>query len=72
MASVQDVAAYILEKQGGMTAMKLEKLVYYSQSWSLVWDEKPLFGEDIQAWANGPVMYALTEGQPGGNRLASC
>ena len=30
--SVHDVAAYILEKQGPMTAMKLEKLVYYAQA----------------------------------------
>ncbi len=59
MANVYDVAQYILEKQGLMTAMKLQKLVYYSQAWSLVWDEKPLFDEEIQAWANGPVTPAL-------------
>ena len=39
MASVFDVAKYILEKQHPMTTMKLEKLVYYSQTWSVVWDE---------------------------------
>ena len=43
---VFDVAAYILEKIGSMTTMKLQKLVYYSQAWSLVWDEKRLFEED--------------------------
>ena len=59
MASVHDVAAYILRRRGRMTAMKLQKLVYYSQAWSLVWDEQPLFGEEIQAWANGPVVYEL-------------
>ena len=42
-----------------MTAMKLEKLVYYCQAWSLVWDEKPLFPERIEAWAQGPVVPAL-------------
>lgn len=61
MASVHDVAAYILEKQGRMTAMKLQKLVYYCQAWSLVWDERPLFEERIEAWANGPVVPALFE-----------
>src|SRR5690606_2363190 len=30
-----------------------------SQAWSLVWDEAPLFGERIQAWANGPVAPDL-------------
>ncbi|OYV04561.1 MAG: hypothetical protein CFE26_16230 [Verrucomicrobiales bacterium VVV1] len=57
--SVHDVAAYILKKQGEMSAMKLQKLVYYSQAWSLVWDEKQLFRAPIQAWANGPVVPAL-------------
>jgi uncharacterized phage-associated protein len=59
MASAHDVAAYILRKKGEMTAMKLQKLAYYSQAWSLVWDEEPLFGESIQAWVNGPVVPAL-------------
>lgn len=59
MARVLDVAAYILAKHGPMTAMKLQKLVYYSQAWHLVWDEEPLFNEDIEAWANGPVVPAL-------------
>ena len=57
--NVHDVAAYILKKQGEMSAMKLQKLVYYSQAWSLVWDEQPLFKAKIEAWANGPVVRAL-------------
>ncbi len=57
--SVHDVAAYILKKQGEMSAMKLQKLVYYSQAWSLVWDEKPLFRAQVEAWANGPVARSL-------------
>lgn len=61
MAHVDDVAAYILKKCGPMTAMKLQKLVYYCQAWSLVWDEKPLFGAQIEAWANGPVVPRLYE-----------
>ena len=56
---VFDVAAYILEQKESMTTMKLQKLVYYSQAWSLVWDEKPLFEEAIEAWANGPVIRDL-------------
>ena len=42
-----------------MAPMKLQKLVYYCQAWSLVWDERPLFAEPIEAWANGPVIPAL-------------
>ena len=59
MASAHDVAAYILCKTGEVTAMKLQKLVYYSQAWSLVWDEEPLFRERIEAWTNGPVIPDL-------------
>ncbi|KRD04945.1 hypothetical protein ASE48_20100 [Mycobacterium sp. Root265] len=59
MAEVSDVARYILAKLGPMTAMKLQKLVYYSQAWHLVWEEQPLFARRIEAWANGPVCPAL-------------
>lgn len=57
--TAQDVAAYILEQAGPMTAMKLQKLIYYSQAWALVWDEKPLFPDPIEAWANGPVVPSV-------------
>jgi len=59
LISALDVSAYILNKLGSMTTMKLQKLVYYCQAWSLVWDEQPLFRENIEAWANGPVVREL-------------
>lgn len=54
-----DVADYILRKRGPMSAMKLQKLVYYAQAWHLVWTDKPLFREKIEAWASGPVVPRL-------------
>jgi uncharacterized phage-associated protein len=66
MADVKDVAQYILERCGIMTTWKLQKLVYYCQAWSLIWDEQPLFPDEIQAWADGPVvrrLYDLHAGQ---------
>ena len=63
--SALDVAKYILKKHGQMTAMKLQKLVYYCQAWSLVWDERPMFREKIKAWANGPVVPALYQALKG-------
>lgn len=42
MATAFDVAQYILSKYGSMSAMKLQKLVFYSQAWSLVWDDAPM------------------------------
>lgn len=65
MADVFDVAKYILEKQGSMTTMKLQKLVYYSKAWSVVWDEKPIFAERIEAWASGPVVRELYDEHKG-------
>ena len=59
IAFVFDVAAYIVGKLGPMSSMKLQKLVYYCQAWSLVWDEASLFSETIEAWANGPVIPEL-------------
>jgi uncharacterized phage-associated protein len=61
MATVLDVAAYTLQKRGSMTAMKLQKLAYYSQAWSLVWEDRPIFEDRIEAWANGPVVPSLYE-----------
>lgn len=69
MASVFDVAKYVLNATGEITAMKLQKLVYYSQAWSLAWDEEELFSEPIQAWAGGPVVPALYERHRGQFRV---
>lgn len=77
MANVFDTAKYILSKTGEITTMKLQKLCYYSQAWSLAWDEAPLFNEEFEAWANGPVCrelfnatkgnYTVTEKDENGN-----
>jgi uncharacterized phage-associated protein len=69
MPSVLDVAAYILKQQGSITAMKLQKLVYYSQAWSLVWDGESLFPELIEAWADGPVVRELWQAHAGSYRV---
>lgn len=66
MAHVQDVAAYILGRLGAMTAMKLQKLCYYCYGYHLAWEERQLFPEGFEAWANGPVcpeLYLLHRGR---------
>ena len=64
--TVFDTVAYIMnrykdmpESYGTLTAMKLQKLVYYSQAWSLVWDGNPLFHDRIEAWIYGPVVRKI-------------
>lgn len=59
MASVFDVAEYILDRAGYVSTMKLQKLVFYSNALSLVCDGKALFPETFQAWVNGPVCPDL-------------
>jgi uncharacterized phage-associated protein len=65
-AHVRDVAAYVLDRCGPMTAMKLQKLCYYVYGHHLAWEERRLFPEPFEAWANGPVcpaLYALHRGR---------
>src|SRR5436190_17077911 len=71
MATVLDVAQYILSKHGEMSAMKLQKLVYYSQAWATVWDDEAIFPETIRAWKNGPVVRELWEAHRGQFRVSS-
>jgi uncharacterized phage-associated protein len=71
MASVFDVATYILEVRGEMSAMKLQKLVYYSQAWHIAWTDEALFNERIEAWADGPVSPDLWQLHRGAFRVAS-
>jgi uncharacterized phage-associated protein len=67
MVSVHDVAAYMLKRRA-MTAMQLQKVVYYAQGWHLAWTAHRLFAAPIEAWANGPVvrrLYDVHRGQFG-------
>ena len=70
MPSAFDVAAYVLQQKGPMTTWKLQKLVYYCQAWSLVREDEELFPEEIQAWANGPVVPRLYAEHRGEYRIS--
>jgi uncharacterized phage-associated protein len=59
MARVLDVAKYILERQGRITTLKLQKLVYYAQVWAIADEGAPLFPDAIKAWGQGPVVPVL-------------
>jgi uncharacterized phage-associated protein len=39
-----------------ITQMKLQKLLFYAHAWHLATRENPLFDEDFEAWAWGPVL----------------
>jgi uncharacterized phage-associated protein len=38
------------------THLKVQKMLYYGQAWALALLEQPLFDEEIEAWAHGPVV----------------
>jgi len=62
--SAIDIANWIvagIDRDAGeaITHLKLQKLVYYAQAWSLVLRGEPLFDEDFQAWAHGPVAESV-------------
>ena len=71
MAKAHDVAAHIIEKLRSIDAMKLQKLLYYSQAWSLVWDGRPLFPSKIEAWANGPVVREVFKTYQGQYKIST-
>lgn len=59
-----DVANYfliLLDKEAGdvITQLKLHKLLYFAQGFSLSILNKPLFKEEIEAWKHGPVVREL-------------
>ncbi len=56
-----DVADWFLSKINSnsgdtISPLKLQKLIYYAQAWHLTAFNTPIFGEDIEAWAHGPVV----------------
>lgn len=65
MANAFDVASYVLGKTGPTSAMKLQKLVYYSLAWHSVWSDAQLFSESVEAWAHGPVIPDLYQKHKG-------
>ncbi len=42
-----------------LTNLHVQKLLFYAQAWSLAERSTPLFGDKIEAWAQGPAVYAV-------------
>jgi uncharacterized phage-associated protein len=56
MATVHDVVAAIIDRLGPVDPMKLQKLLFYAQGWSLAWRGALMFPENVEAWEWGPVV----------------
>ena len=66
MPNILDIAKYtslrLLQKGHLLSPLKLQKILYYLQAWSLVYfNGKPLFENQPEAWANGPVYREIYE-----------
>jgi uncharacterized phage-associated protein len=64
MLTCHNVAEYLLSQVDDdagdlISNLKLQKLVYYSQGFSLALNDEPIFAEDIEAWMHGPVVPDL-------------
>jgi len=65
MGQAIDVARFFLKLAAGepepeyLSHMRLQKLLYYAQAWSLTLRGKPLFTSAIEAWVHGPVVRAV-------------
>lgn len=63
MIQAIEVARYLVhlaaegnEEPDYLSHLRLQKLLYYVQGWSLAMLNKPMFPERIEAWAHGPVV----------------
>ncbi len=63
MSTVRDIADYMLHRaeEDGLivTHLKLQKLCYYVQGYSLALLSRPMFEAPIEAWEHGPVVREL-------------
>jgi uncharacterized phage-associated protein len=60
MASINQISDYVIfrckaEGNSDLSALKLQKLLYYIQAWHLAFYGTKAFDGDFQAWIHGPV-----------------
>lgn len=56
--NVYSLAYYIINsgEYADLNPLKLQKLLYYIQSWHIVFSGHKLFENDFEAWIHGPVI----------------
>lgn len=62
---------YILKHYGPMSHLKLQKLVYYCDAYSLAYFGRPLITDDFEAWVHGPVCRRLYDSLKDKSKLYS-
>ena len=64
MCRVHDVADFFIDSalndpENNMTNLRINKLLYFAQGWSLARLGRPLVEDAIEAWTHGPVVPAI-------------
>lgn len=63
MVTIYEVAKYFIKRANSRSELlchlKLQKLCYYAQVWHLAFYQAPMFDDEFEAWAHGPVNYEL-------------
>lgn len=77
MARASDAANFFIDAAQRcdaepMTNLRLQKLMYFAQAWSIVRNGCPLFDEELRAWELGPVVPSVYQKYKicGGNPIA--
>ena len=63
VATIGAVIDYIRAHTSNTGKVKLQKLLYYSHVWALVWSGEPLTGEKFYAWKMGPVIPTVWQNE---------
>jgi uncharacterized phage-associated protein len=59
------------DREDGIDALKLQKLLYYAQGYALALFRRRLFAEPILAWEHGPVVEVVWRAYPAGRNPLS-
>lgn len=62
---------YILKHYGPMSHLKLQKLLYYCDAYSLAYFGNPLIEDNFEAWVHGPVCRRLYDNLKDKSKLYS-
>lgn len=64
MENINEVCDFVVFRLTGegnesLSHLKLQKILFYIQSWHLAFDKQPLFDGKFQAWIHGPVNRTI-------------
>jgi uncharacterized phage-associated protein len=54
-----ELSRYLLAKCGGMSHLKLQKMIYYVEAWHLAYFEESIVDDEFEAWMHGPVSQKI-------------